>query len=227
MQSRKNPQALSYRKLWSCVTSTKLFWHVTALQTEPGITSLSCPAFLRMEAGRKAAGQVSCTGGGSIPLLHVFFHQGLRPAFHCKRVRDGQSTVLPLPEQSVPTLLNSCSCVMRKAALPSRWKRYDPANQKTWTLLIYWISARAGIKSPISLDQQSPGFMQSSQSGALQPEPCSSSEEITTLVFLALIYYLHKSLARKIFLLFPKLCQVISRVPWKICVTNLPVCFCP
>lgn len=122
------------------------------------------------------------------------------------------------------TLLNSCSCVMRKAALPSHWKRYDPVNQKNWTLLIYWLNARAGIKSPTSLDQQLLGFMQSSQSRGLQPEPCSSSEEITTLGFLTLIF---TNLWHAWFFSFPQLCQVISRVPWKICVTHLSVCFCP
>ena len=76
----------------------------------------------------------------------------------------GLETCFPLqkgqgqPEHSVPSsratgpylhiLLNSCSCIKRKAALCAHWKRYDPVNQKTWTLLIYWINARAGIKSP-------------------------------------------------------------------------------
>jgi len=64
-----------------------------------------------MEAEVKAAGQVSCADGGSIPLLHVCFHQGLRPAFHCKRVRDSQSTVFPLPEQLVHTFTSYLTVV--------------------------------------------------------------------------------------------------------------------
>lgn len=165
-----------------------------------------------MEAGGEAAGQLRCTGGGSVLLLLVSIHQALRPDFHSKRVRDSQSIVLSLPEQSGLLLhLTGCGC-KGKSSSPLSLEEYDPVNQKAWTWLIYWVSARAGIKSPPSLDQQSLGFTQPPQGGALQSEPRSGSQQRTTLGFLTLIYYLVKSLACKIFLLFPQLCQAISRV---------------
>lgn len=173
MCNQENPLGFGFQEAQKLCNLYKMIWTCHSSANRAHDQFFVLPRSSQDGSWGEGCRQESCTCGGSIPLLHSFFNQGLRPTFHWKGMRGSQSSLCSSNHSISSILLSGCSCVTRKV-LHSHQEIWS-SPPKIWPLLIYWISTRAGTRSPISLDQQWLGFTWHSQSGALQPGPSSTS----------------------------------------------------